>query len=48
MTGADWPVGQFGQNPKGWFHEMEKMLNTEYGELCSVYRKELTLKQWNF
>ena len=38
---GDWPVGPFGR-----LHEVKKTLNTEYGELCSVYMKESALKLW--
>jgi len=50
-SGMDWPVGTFGWIPEGpaaWsrLHEVEKTLHSEWGEICNVYMKELTLKLW--
>ena len=39
-------MGHLGECPKGWLHEVEKILNSRYGELRSVCMKELTLKLW--
>ena len=42
MVGGGWLQGP--ECPKSRLHEEEKTLNSEYGELCNVYMKDLTVK----
>ena len=41
---VDWPFGDSGKPLKDWLLAVEETLTSEYGELCSAYRKEMTSK----
>jgi len=46
IPGVNWLVGHSDECLKEWLHEIKRTLNSEHGELYSVYMKELSLKLW--